>query len=159
MRAGRVAGLAAAWVLACAACGGSDDAALTSAGPPPTASPVPATTAAGPSGASAAPAGEAVLAFDDGSPGRLTAVRGGDGSTTATLELDTSGAAVTKVGLSAANHAADVTGIEVPLAGSGGTWTGQALLPLPGAWTFEVTVQRDDGGFLTDDLANVTVTL
>lgn len=155
MRASRRLLLVGVVLAACAACGGSDGAALTSNPPDAVSSASPAAAGTAP----AAPAGEAVLAFDDGSPGRLTAVRSPDGTTTATLELDGTGAPVTKVGVSIANVAADVTGLEMVMTPSGGAWTGSALLPLPGIWSFEVTVQRDDGGFLTEDLANTAVML
>ncbi len=135
------------------ACGGASKG-TASASNAPVASAVPSASASASSSG-----GPGSLAFDDGSPGRLAAVRAADGNTTATVELDTTGAPVTKIMLSAANEAADVTGLEVPMTGSAGAWTGQVLLPLPGLWTFEVVVQRNDNGFKTEDFADVSVTL
>lgn len=135
-------GLALLFLLA--ACGSE-----TAAPSDPTSSPVP----------SSAPAQAGALAFDDGSPGRLTATRAPDGTTMVSVEVDATGAPVVGVAVSAANGAADVTGLEIPMSASGSTWTGQVLLPLGGAWTFAISVARNDAGFLTQDLADASVTL
>jgi hypothetical protein len=124
----------------------------------PSGSPARPDVTSGPTAEPTPPRGGA-LTFDDGSPGRLTAVRASDGTTTVSLEVDSTGAPVTRIALSAANEAADVTGLEVSMSGSDGAWAGQVLLPLAGTWTFEVSVQRNDAGFLTEDLADASVEL
>lgn len=149
----------AALLLPAAGCGGASEKPAAASSPDSTSDARPEAKVTASSAPLRSASGPGILAFDDGSPGRLDAVRAADGATTARLELDTTGATIASVSMSAANLVANVSGLEVPLTGSAGAWSGSVLLPMAGSWTFEVTVHRNDDGFVTDDLADVSVPL